>query len=108
MQINGDNVICPGRSGLFQCSLMNSLIANWNVNGTRFGFTANDVAGAIINRRGINSLLVERETENIGNRTSVLLYTPSPSNMGSVASIGCDGGRADSCQVRSLIVGMCM
>ena len=109
IQIVGNSVICPGEDGLFRCTLMNSRTADWSINGEVIGFALTDNVGSVKTKPGIAAHLVERsvgETDNIGNRTSVVFYTPSASTTGLI-SILCSGGRIDSCGVRSLIVGMC-
>ena len=108
VQIFGDNVICPGEYGVFKCIVTNSRGTNWNVNGTQFGWLAGtEVARRVISRPGIHAVLMERNVgaNDIGNRTSLLHYTPSPSRTGTVASIACDGGRANACEMTSWVVG---
>ena len=72
VQIVGNSV----EDGLFRCTLMNSRIANWNINGEVIFFTLTANVGSVdMTIPGIAAHLVERsvrETDNIGNS---VLYT---------------------------------
>ena len=92
----GTSVLNVGETGFFRCTSINSIQLFLTLDGVSIFFTGVDVVGANINREklSITAYLVDVNVDKtgiIGNRTAVLVYTPPPGLVGSVA-ISCDGG----------------
>lgn len=77
------NTICPGEIGLFKCSTIDEQELNWLINSVPvavFGGFA-EIADGPISMDNTIAYLVARDVRdlNIGNRTSILEYTPDTS-----------------------------
>ena len=77
----------------------------WGVNGDVAQFPATDAVGDSITMPGAIGYLLERTAElnGIGNRTSVLIYTPDAGATSGGILIACSGGGVPCNFVTSLI-----
>ncbi len=105
-ELSGNDVICPGRSGIFECKTTNTGILIWRVNNNTNLVIPGDnrVNNPPITESGNVATLVELELANgnIGNRTSILRVPPTTNKV----TIFCVGGDAvNNCSKDILFIG---
>ncbi len=92
-RLSGNDVICPGGSGVFECKTTNTDILSWSVNGLSLLIPGNhQVNDSSIIRSGNVATLVELNLTNgvVGDRTSLLRVPPTTDNV--TITIICTGG----------------
>ena len=108
MQLSGTDNICPGETGLYRCSTRDLSRQSWSVNGVVAQSPNTDSIGdtiTIVPR--VVGYLVERagEMNELGNRTTVLEYTPDADPTSGVLTLRCGGGGVP-CQLVVQLIGI--
>ena len=83
--LQGNDVICPGEVGLFECRVDNGFDVRWTVDSEDLIIVGSDEIGTICRSSSVPNaiaLLLERNLTNpleqLGSRTSILRYRPNP------------------------------
>ena len=95
VQVIGTETLCPGETGLYRCFTRELSRQGWTINGVTDRFPTTDIVGDVITEiPGAIGYLLERNADlgQVGNRTTVLFYTPDAGATSGDILIQCSGG----------------
>ena len=109
VQLKGDDIICPGEVGFFECTVTNSGVLTWRIStGGSVGFLPSDsvvVDKPVGTSDSIAFLRSVSRQGQLGNFTAMLRYKPDPSMKGAV-NVSCLNGDENWCRKTLTVIGM--
>ena len=106
----GTGILCPGETALYRCTTTGLSRHSWGVGNFTVQFPMTDTEGdSITDIPGATGYLVERtgELNQLGDRTTVLFYTPDTGAPSGDISIICSGaGAQGDCRLVTRFIGM--
>ena len=106
IQLMGDDIICPGEVGFFECTVTNSGVLTWSIStGDSVGFLPSDSVAMDKSVDTSGSIAFLRSVSQQGNFTAMLRYKPDPSMKGAV-NVSCLNGDENWCRKTLTVIGM--
>ena len=109
VQLKGDDIICPGEVGFFECTVTDSETMLWFIStGGSVAFIPSDSVAEDVNIGTSGSIAFLRKVSRqgpLGNFTAMLRYELDPSMKGTV-NISCLNNANNGCRKTLTVIGM--